>query len=228
MVIDCSIFLKDYSVSAHNISRRKLWHSLYIMDCFLAASLGRPNSINYDTALDSRSFTPLNQSSGRNRQENNELHFSVTASKVIGDILSRIYHKREASRSVAYALSLRLSEWMKELPDELHWRRISAQNEGQDLALKRLHVNMIYFHAVLLLTRPFLLHQITRQLERTTRDTSSYSSGQRNQPSSVDAGRPEQDFCFHGACVRSAMHTITGIYAVYSISALPRRDPFVM
>lgn len=199
------------------------------MDCFLAASLGRPSSITYEAASDSCSSPPPNNlSSDGISHEGNELRFSVGASRVIGDVLNRVYQKREASRSVAYALSLQLNEWMKELPEELHWRRISAQDEDQETALKRLHINMIYFHAVLLLTRPFLLHQITKKLEATARGSSSYSSNPQNQASSVGAGRPEQNFSFHSACVQSAMHTITGVYAVYSTSALPRRDHFVM
>lgn len=197
------------------------------MDCFLASSLGRPNLISCISASD-LPFTPVGRANSTTCQDNNELLYSVHASKLIGDILGHVYHKRKASRSIAFTLSLQLSDWMKELPEELHWRHIPTQNEGHDMTLKRLHINMIYFHGILLLTRPFLLHQISKQLEETTRGPSSHSIEQRNRTSNANTGRPEQAFCFHGACVRSAMHTITGIYAVYSMSALPRRDPFVM
>jgi hypothetical protein len=205
-----------------------LWQSLYVMDCFLAASLGRPNSISCVSASDICPFPSTNRPIERASLEYNELLYSVNSSKIIGDILSRVYHKRKASRSIAYVLSLQLSDWMKEIPDELHWRRISIPNEAQDMTLKRLHINLIYFHGILLLTRPFLLHQISKQSEKKMRNSSSQSSQQHNLPSSVNMSRPEQTFCFHGACVRSAMHTITAIYAAYDISALPRRDPFVM
>ena len=188
------------------------------MDSFLATSLGRPNSIN--AVSDSDLYASL--SSSEIALDSNELLFSVKASKIAGDILSRIYHNRKASRSIAYTLSLQLGDWMKELPEELHWRSISVLSEDQHMTLKRLHINLIYFHGIQLLTRPFLLHKISKQLGGETR------SEQQNPPSRVDIGRPEQIFCFHGACVRSAMHTINGVYAAYSVSALPRRDPFVM
>jgi hypothetical protein len=198
------------------------------MDCFLASSLGRPNLISCASASDFCPFTPDSGSNGVIALEGNELRFSVNASKIIGDILARVYHKRKASRSIAFALSLQFSNWIKELPNDLHWRHISIPNEDHELTLKRLHINMVYFHGVLLLMRPFLLHEISMKLEETRRDSSSCNLGQRNRASSANKGRPEQAFCFHGACVRSAMHTITAVYAVYQASALPRRDPFIM
>ncbi|KAH6672312.1 fungal-specific transcription factor domain-containing protein [Halenospora varia] len=218
---------KEETLSVFNSSeqraRRNLWQSLYIMDCFLAASLGRPNSISSISASDLCPFPPPSASSPGATVQENSLVFTVNASKIIGNILSRVYHKRKASRSIAYFLSLRLSEWKKELPEELHWRRISDPNEPQDLTLKRLHINLIYFHGILLLTRPFLLHQIAIKLEGSTTDLSPTTQGQ-----VPKANRPEQMFCFHGACVRSAMHTITAVYAAYNTSTLPRRDPFVV
>ncbi|KIM99984.1 hypothetical protein OIDMADRAFT_70834, partial [Oidiodendron maius Zn] len=203
---------------AERVERRKLWQSLYIMDSFLATSLGRPSSIN--AISDSDLYASL--SSSEIASDSNELLFSVKASKIASDILSRIYRNRKASRSIAYTLSLQLGDWMKELPEELHWRRISVLSEDQHMTLKRLHINLIYFHGIQLLTRPFLLHKISKQLGGEMR------SEQQNLPSRVDIGRPEQIFCFHGACVRSAMHTINGVYATYNVSALPRRDPFVI
>jgi len=196
------------------------------MDCFLAVSLGRPNSISTVSASDLRPSPATGGFSSKIASDKSELLYSLDASIIIGDILALVYNKRQASRSIAYVLSLRLSDWLKKLPEELHWERISDPNQGQDITLKQLHINLIYFHGILLLTRPFLLHQICKQLDGTLGDASS--SGCDRTALAPDMRRPEQDFCFHGACVRSAMHTISGVYAAYSISALPRRDPFVV
>ena len=190
------------------------------MDSFLATSLGRPTSISYAPAVD-------HYASDEAAMTNNELFFAVKASKITGDILSHVYHKRKVSRSIAYTLTLQLGAWMKELPEELDWRSILVSKDGQEMALKRLHINLIYFHGILLLMRPFLLHRISKQLEQNMK-TSSYNSEQQNIPLRIDTNRPEQSFSFQGACVRSAMHTINGVYAAYDASALPRRDPFVM
>jgi hypothetical protein len=197
------------------------------MDCFLATTLGRPNTIDFETAseLCSTYTQDLNRATS---PEANSLSFSVTASKIVGEILSRVYHKRKASRAIAYFLSLRFSEWMKELPLELHWRGSKVQAQDPDLTLRRLHINLIYFNGLILLTRPFFLDQITRRLLGPANDTSSLNTYQSACGSRKERQRPEQAFCFHGACVRSALHSIEAVHAVFSVNALPRRDPFVM
>lgn len=204
----------------------KLWQSLYIMDCFLSSSLGRPNAIS--CACVSELCPPtLTQQSDDNHQLNNLLA-SVNASKITSEILSRVYQKRKAVRSISYALSLQFSEWMKALPMRLHWRQISLDPQDPVLTLERLHINLIYFHGIILLTRPFLLYQISLQLKRTSNQPTESAHELQEQSGQSWNGKPEQVFCFHGACVRSAIHTINAVHAVFTSEALPRRDPFVM
>jgi hypothetical protein len=196
------------------------------MDCFLATTLGRPNTIDFETAseLCSTCSQDLNRAIS---PQANSLLFSITASKIVGEILSRVYHKRKASRAIAYLLSLRFSEWMKDLPLDLHWRGSKVQAQDPDLTLRRLHINLIYFNGLILLTRPFFLDQITRRLLGPVNDTTLNTYKLAGSPRK-ERQRPEQSFCFHGACVRSALHSIEAIHAVFSVNALPRRDPFVM
>jgi hypothetical protein len=197
------------------------------MDCFLSASLGRPSAITSGCVSELCPTTSLNQSTEENIHTI-DLLASTDASKITGEILTRVYHKRKASRSIAYALSLRFSEWMKELPRRLHWRQILLEPENPELTLKRLHINLIYFHGVILLTRPFLLYQISLQLKRTTNPPTASTPEPQEQNGQSGNGKPEQMFCFHGACVRSAIHTITAVHAAFMSDALPKRDPFVM
>jgi hypothetical protein len=117
---------------------------------------------------------------------------------------------------------------MKELPLDLHWRGSKVQAQDPDLTLRRLHINLIYFNGLILLTRPFFLDQITRRLLGPANDATSLTTYQSACGPRKERQRPEQAFCFHGACVRSALHSIEAVRAVYSVNALPRRDPFVM
>jgi hypothetical protein len=193
----------------------------------MAMSLGRPNAINCEiaSALCSTSAQPLDRAT---LPEGNSLFYTVNASKIVGEVLSRVYHKRKASRSIAYLLLLRFSEWMRDLPLDLHFRSSSFQDQDPDLTLKRLHINLIYFNGIILLTRPFLLYEISRQLEPPMEERMSRNMDQSACGRRPEKGRPDQAFCFHGACVRSALHSITTVNAVFSVNSLPRRDPFVM
>jgi hypothetical protein len=132
------------------LPRRNLWQSLYVMDCFLATSLGRPNHISCETA--SELCSTQSQSSSRPASSaGNDLSFAVNASKIVGKILSRVYDKRKASRSIAYQLSLCFSDWSQKLPPDLHWRVSFFQNQDHTLTLKRLHINLICFHGIIIL-----------------------------------------------------------------------------
>jgi hypothetical protein len=206
---------------------RKLWQSLYIMDCFLSSSLGRPNAISCACVSELCPPTSLTQPNDDNHQLNGLLA-SINVSKITGEILSRVYQKRKAVRSISYALSLQFSDWMKALPMKLHWRQISLDPRDPVLTLKRLHINLIYFHGILLLTRPFLLYQISLQLKRDSNQPTELAPELQEQSGHSWSGEPEQVFCFHGACVRSAIHTINAVHAAFTSEALPRRDPFVM
>jgi hypothetical protein len=168
------------------IPSRKLWQSLYIMDCFLSASLGRPNAISSACVSE---LCPSND-------QITDLLASVNASKITGEILGRVYHKRKALRSTAYALSLQFSEWMKELPAGLLWRQISLDSRNSGLTLKRVHTNLIYYHGIILLTRPFLLYQMSLQIKRTAnRPTESAPEFQEQNGQSGD-GKPEYTLAF--------------------------------
>lgn len=197
------------------------------MDCFLATSLGRPNHISCETASE-LCTTPTQSSNRPASSAGNDLLFSVNASKIVGTILSRVYHKRKASRSIAYQISLRFSNWLQQLPSNLHWRASSFQNQDPTLTLKRLHINLIWFHGIIILTRPFFLHQISRQAAEFEEDSIARKNDQMAHGSGSEKEHPEQTFCFDSACVRAALHSVKAVNNAFTTDALPRRNPFVM
>jgi hypothetical protein len=132
--------------------------------------------------------------------------------------VNKIYQKRKASRSVAYQLSLRFSEWLQKLPSELHWRMLSAPKQDAALTLYRLHTNLSWFHGIIILTRPFFLYQMSTQ---TLGDQSENAHDPRTE-------KQPPEFCFDSACVRAALQSITAVDDVFTTGILPRRNPFVM
>ena len=197
------------------------------MDCFLATSLGRPNHISCETASELCS-TPSQSSSRPASSAGNDLSFAVNASKIVGKILSRVYDKRKVSRSIAYQISLRFSDWLQKLPPDLHWRVSSFQNKDHTLTLKRLHINLICFHGIIILTRPFFLHQISKQVAELEEESAARKTDRTTSGSRMEKDSPEQTFCFDSACVRAALHSVTAVNNAFTTDALPRRNPFVM
>jgi hypothetical protein len=197
------------------------------MDCFLASSLGRPNHISCGTASELCSGSV--QSSIRSTSSSeNELFFVVKASKIIGKILSRVYHKRKASRLIAYQLSLKFADWPRQLPAHLHWQASSFSGEDTSLTLKRLHINLMCFHGIIILTRPFFLHQISKQVAE-SEENSKRRDGDRNAHSTrAEKDRSEQSLSFDSACVRAALQSVTAVNNAFMADALPRRNPFVV
>lgn len=198
------------------VCRRKLWKSLYVMDSFLSSSLGRPNAICLSELSPSQDHAA---SSFEKSPEGEAFLASYTASKITGEVLTRVYQTRKASRSVALDISMKFNDWLKYLPPNLHWERLQGPDE---ITLQQIHLNLIYFHGIILLTRPFLLYQINQSLKRSIDPT--YDMRLRSNQSADFT----QANCFHGACVRSAAHTITVVQVAFSKNLLRRQDPFIM
>jgi len=194
------------------------------MDCFLATSLGRPSHVSCETASE-LCCTPSQSSVGLASAEN-DLFFAVSASKIVGKILSQVYHKRKASRSIAHQLSLRFNDWLQQLPPDLHWRDSSLQEPT--LILKRLHINLIRFHGIIILTRPFFLHQINKQVAEREEESIARENDPMLYGSRTEKEHAAQKFCFDSACVRAAMHSVTAVNSAFISDVLPRRNPFVM
>jgi hypothetical protein len=198
------------------------------MDCFLSAMLGRPNGIDSRDATDSfaedcNSDTPSTPS--EDTLELAALTASVRASRLIGDILSNVYADRKISVKLAHAISNKFQAWKTSLPSILHWQNINLPDEDPRATLAQLHVNLNYFHGIILLTRPFLLQKILDQIRAPRGSSGNFLSPQTSGMPDTGSAKAEP---FQGACVRSALYSIDAVQAALLKRALPRRDPFVM
>ncbi|KAB5576486.1 putative fungal-specific transcription factor [Coniochaeta sp. 2T2.1] len=205
--------------------RRNIWKSLYVMDCFLSAMLGRPNSINSRDAPQSSFATDQHGAEGEESIEADALTASTRASQLIGDVLSSVYAERKISVKLAHRLSSRFHSWNESLPPILRWQNISLPNEDPRTTLAQLRVNLSYFHGVILLTRPFLLQRVISLVHPSKGDGGLSNQSKihgRDETSSASAGP------FPPACVRSAVYSVDAVQNALLKRALPRRDPFVI
>ncbi|KAB5540453.1 putative fungal-specific transcription factor [Coniochaeta sp. 2T2.1] len=205
--------------------RRNIWKSLYVMDCFLSAMLGRPNSINSRDAPQSSFATDQHGAEGEESIEADALTASTRASQLIGDVLSSVYAERKISVKLAHRLSSRFHSWNESLPPILRWQNISLPNEDPRTTLAQLRVNLSYFHGVILLARPFLLQRVVSLVHPSKGDGGLSNQSKihsRDETSSASAGP------FPPACVRSAVYSVDAVQNALLKRALPRRDPFVI
>ncbi|RFU26923.1 hypothetical protein B7463_g9430, partial [Scytalidium lignicola] len=189
---------------------------------FLAASFGRPNAIDHKNAAYIEPDPSVVYQSEHSKFEADALLASVKISSILDEILNRIYDKRRISKSTVRSISAEFYQWKKDLPQKLQWQNISTHWKGSDAALTQLHINLIYFHGIILLMRPFLLSQVTHYLESKASATSSETQ-------QADTFEADEDVkSFSRACIHSAVYTINAIQATFLRGALPRQDPFIV
>ena len=201
------------------LSRRRLWRSLFVMDRLLASALGRPVAI----AEEECSGDILNPKAANFNRESNISTNMICASgleaacrscHVVGLVLRKVYLQRRISTRVAQELADECKVWPANLPYFLHWKQASPQNRRQAIAI--LHVNTMYCHSIILLSRPFFLYLLSATLHH-------QMTGNDHAPE-VSGGRIAQ---FAHACLAASWHTIALIQNAYDGGYLSKIEPFV-
>ena len=200
-------------------ARRNLWRSLFVLDRFLSASLGRPMAI----ADEECSGEILNPSSIAYHKPQLDPHQYCTAGMeavvrschVVGIILKKVYLQGKISTKLAEELASQCRAWPENLPPALHWRQATRQNRRQAIAI--LHSNQVYCHSIILLTRPFFLYLLSAEIQQTRLDV-----GQGPQRS---RGRMEK---LSDACLIASTHTVALVQNAYEGHYLPKVDPFAI
>ncbi|EPE10259.1 fungal specific transcription factor domain-containing protein [Ophiostoma piceae UAMH 11346] len=231
-------------------ARRNIWKSLYVLDRFIAASLGRPSAINEDecteAALEDAFVTHISpimdhQYSHQHQGGNNatgsygnsafratETHMlgvnaTVRSCRIIGSILTNLYARRRVSIRATQNIVLQCRNWTKDLHECLRWHRRPSTTSSADTNMPKtppraesiaiLHVNLVYCHSIILLTRPFFLFLVRADRPGSNRVMPALRS------------RTEM---FSEVCVAASYHSITMIQDALVAKYLPRRNPFVM
>ncbi|RYP41169.1 hypothetical protein DL767_001173 [Monosporascus sp. MG133] len=204
--------------------RKNLWRTLFILDRFLSACLGRPMGISDDDCSED-AFKPPKQSTRSNDSllsSEDEgigsiaLNVTVQTCHIIGMTLKKVYSKRRISTMVAQEIADHLDRWSRELPPSLHWRRILNRAVDPAHGIAILHTNLLHFHSVILLTRPFLLCLLTKAQE--------YHFGASDKPYRLSQ-RMES---FAQTCVEASQHTLVLAKAALEAEYLPHCNPFAI
>jgi hypothetical protein len=194
--------------ATEQLVRRNLWRSLYVLDRYLSASLGRPTAIR-----DSDCSGDILTSRG-GTMDGCGLEAAVYSCHTIGVILDQVYSQRKVSGKLAQEIADQCKGWPQALDPTLHHSQANPANPAQGIAI--LHVNLFHWHSIILLTRPFFLFTMNKE-EQMRRDT-----GQRpfREGSLTDR--------FGEACVSASCQSIALVHNALKGGYLPRRNPFVM
>ncbi|KAI8936720.1 hypothetical protein NX059_007108 [Plenodomus lindquistii] len=206
--------------------RKNLWRSIFVMDRFLSFSLGRPTAISEDDCS-GNVLQPPNQileqpfnsgiysTSDYNETGPPALEAAVRSCSVIGVILRKVYQQRKISTRLAQEIADVCKAWPRALPPILHWRQAANASPSQGVAI--LHVNLLYCHSIILLTRPFFLYILNLETQRHVNQTST--RGPRPYL------RMEK---FSEACVIASTHTILLVQNAFEAGYLSRRNTAVI
>lgn len=199
--------------------RKNLWRTLFILDRFLSACLGRPTAISEEDCSafgtpETATTSPMGVCAEATHLE--ALDVAVKSCQVIGMTLKRVYSKRKISTAVGQEIVARLETWIEELPRSLQWRRLIDERVDYNHGIAILHVNILHCHSVMLLTRPFflcLLNKAAVGLE-----------GQNSKPS-----RPSLKMeTFAQTCLEASQHILVLAQTVMDNKYLPQCNPFIM
>ncbi|KAH8815900.1 fungal-specific transcription factor domain-containing protein [Xylogone sp. PMI_703] len=200
--------------------RRNLWRTLFILDRFLSASLGRPTAIHEDDCSGDTLIPDAKQSKPEQdtlptvaniRATNLQgLQASVRTCHTIGLILQKVYSKRKISTKLAQEIAEQCKGWGQALDPTLRARQPKVVNASQGIAI--LHANLFHYHSIILLTRPFFVFLLSKEKKE--------GSQKQKRSSRMES--------FAEACVRTSGRSIALVQRAYEAQYLPRRNPFIL
>ena len=198
-------------------ARRNVWRSLFVLDRFLSASLGRPMAIA-DEECSEETLDPSSSLYSAPQLDSRQyctagLEAAVRSAHVVGLILKKVYLQRKISVKLGQELAHQCKNWPENLSPSLHWRQASRENRRQAIAI--LHANQVYCHSIILLTRPFFLYLLSAEVQKTYLGADQYPQRAR--------GRMER---FSEACLTASKHTIALVQNAYEGQYLSRLNPF--
>ncbi|KAK4123943.1 hypothetical protein N657DRAFT_572891 [Parathielavia appendiculata] len=201
--------------------RRNLWKTLFILDRFLAATLGRPAAISEDDCsckiLPDKDATDIQAGceAGLDPIHARSIDSCVEAAHAIGVTL-KVFSRRKISTTKVQEIVDMSKNW--DLASRAHsYRRQSSEgiiNPAHGMA--SLHVSLLSLHSLILLTRQlFVMHNWMLVEER---------SGIKKSPQIRESPMAR----FSEACVVASYRTIKLARSAREDGYLPRRNPFII
>ncbi|RDW70516.1 Zn(II)2Cys6 transcription factor [Aspergillus mulundensis] len=143
--------------------RSRVWMSLCTLDLLVSSILGRPPATaNLHSEPADMDSTPPTSAA------DDSLVASYNMTRILDEIVSRLYNEKAASTEVAESLLDKLKQWSNDLPDSLLSSPSTPQERvaAQEHIIGSLHVACAYHFAVIIVTRPFMISVLGVRLAR--------------------------------------------------------------
>lgn len=197
-------------------TRERVWKSLRVLDMFLSASLGRPPATS---EVDGGNVSWEGTSRGYEDIRLQALHSSamLRICFIFERALNEVYCRREVSVQLVDSISRQYRDWNLHLDEEL---QADGQNESPDSVssdLQRViglaHLKGAYYWSIILLTRPFLIFDVSSRLRNAGEDT--------------EKSKASETLTLSEACIDAALRSIEIASDFVHNPDHPRRPIFV-
>ncbi|CAK7206206.1 hypothetical protein SEUCBS139899_008993 [Sporothrix eucalyptigena] len=200
--------------SSEYAPRERLWKVLRILDLFLSTSLGRPPSTTET----------------RDTKSENNYSASNDLCTIFEAILTQVYSTRTVSTSTIEKISEQHRLWTTRFASGLATDGIQPEEfldfdqdgtKGPNIGL--FHLKEAYYWTIMLLSRPFLIENISRHIAR----SKAHFGIESGTTTPANLHSPSDDILAY-ACVDSAIRTMSLLRGLLSAPKVPKRLPFIV
>lgn len=188
--------------------RERCWKCLRVLDLFTSASLGRPPATaEFGQELFWLRY-PTDTVGELGSDEQTEFA-SVKLCYIFERIMTEVYTRPTVTLEKADSISRHFREWARALPDILNIETGAADEFDPSVLPRRLSLSYLtgaYYWSIILLTRPFLIHQVSTKmhLHSTNHDDDNDDRGD-SLVEAEEEGSHSSVATFADACVDSAV-----------------------
>lgn len=195
--------------------RERLWRVLRVLDLFLSTSLGRPPSTTET----------------RDTKAENNYSASNDLCAIFEAILTQVYSTRTVSTSTIEKISEQHRLWTTRFASGLATDGIQPEEfldldhdgtKGPNIGL--FHLKEAYYWTIMLLSRPFLIENISRHIAKSK---VQYRMDSGTTTPAASPHSPSDDILAY-ACVDSAIRTMSLLRGLLNAQKVPKRLPFIV
>ncbi|KAK2612494.1 hypothetical protein QQS21_001432 [Conoideocrella luteorostrata] len=190
-----------------SLLREKLWTSIRILDLFLSTSLGRPAAT----------------AETRNTRLTDEYSPWNDLCLIFENVLAQVYEQRSITAEVVNKIGEHQRQWAERHTHADAHARSDVPHDGSDRFepdIGALHIKQMYYWAIMLLTRPFLIERIVAHANEMT----SQPHCRTLQPCAL----PDLSKTLVYACINSAIKTVKLLEPLTWSETLPTRLPLLI
>lgn len=141
-----------------HLQRDRLWKSLRVVDLYLSTSMGRPPATS-----DVDCSVPYKANANDGSEAFDILNASVQILLVIEGIVEEIYSRKKISLQLTEGISVQLREWSNKWLHRL--KQVEPDGAWNYDYNGACQVMSTYYYAVMLVSRPFLMYELCRNLD---------------------------------------------------------------